>query len=91
MVKHAGAGALEELEGFLTQLRGLGWLRERSPGHFYWKSRGILHFHEDPTGLFADVKLDPKGRFERIRVSTGPEQDELLEELRKQARLPERG
>jgi hypothetical protein len=82
-VKHAGADALEELEGFLVQLRGLGWLRERTPGHFYWKTRGILHFHEGPSGLYADVKLDPKGRFQRVRVSTRPEQDELLEELRK--------
>jgi len=82
-VKHAGADALEELEGLLTQLRELGWLRERTSGHFYWKSRGILHFHEDPTGLYADVKLNPKGRFQRIPVSTRPEQDALLQELRK--------
>jgi hypothetical protein len=35
-----------------------------------------LHFHEDPAGLFADVKLT--GTFERLRVSTAAEQRRLV-------------
>jgi hypothetical protein len=82
-VKHAGVGALEELDGLIRQLRELGWLREPTPGHFYWKSRAIVHFHEDPTGLYADVKLDPQGRFIRTRVSTRAEQDKLVRDIRR--------
>ena len=48
-------------------------LTERTPGSFYRKSSAFLHFHEDPAGLFADVKLNGSG-FERFRVSTKVEQ-----------------
>ena len=36
----------------------------------------FLHFHVDPAGLFADVKLGQS--FERFRVTTDAEQDALL-------------
>ena len=41
----------------------------------------FLHFHEDPAGLFADVKVG--GAFERHRVSTAVEQDDLLAVVRR--------
>ncbi|HUC13202.1 MAG TPA: hypothetical protein VMS00_02000 [Acidimicrobiales bacterium] len=81
-MKHAGAEALEELNGLVTQLRELDWLRETTPGHFYCKSRSIVHFHEDPTGLYADVRLDPQGRFVRMQVNTKVEQDKLVRDIR---------
>jgi hypothetical protein len=86
-VKHAGADALEELSDLIGELRQLGWLREPTPAHFYWKSRAIVHFHEDPTGLYADVRLDLQGRFERRRVSTRAEQDELVHDIRRVGEL----
>jgi hypothetical protein len=82
-MKHAGADALEEIGGLLDQIRTLSWLRERRPGNFYRKSRAFLHFHEDPTGLYADVRLDPQGHFVRTRVSTKAEQEELLRDIRR--------
>ena len=55
-------------------------LRERKRGAFYRGGQGWLHFHEDPAGLFADLKIG--GSFARFRVSTKAEQGALLRELR---------
>lgn len=43
-------------------------LVERSRGVFYRRSRAFLHFHEDPTGLFADVRIGEE--FERLPVNS---------------------
>ena len=45
-------------------------------GVFYRGGQAFLHFHEDPAGLFADVRLEAD--FERFRVSNGAEQAELV-------------
>ena len=66
-MKHAGAQALDRLEPLLARLRGFDALKERSRGVFYFKSRAFLHFHEDPAGLFADVRA-ATGDFERLKV-----------------------
>jgi hypothetical protein len=66
---------LDRLEPLLEALRGLPALKEKSRGVFYRGSRAFLHFHEDPTGLFADVRLDQY--FERVDV-TGPEARQQL-------------
>lgn len=78
-MKHAGPLALAELEPLLSRLRGhpgLG-LVERTPGSFYRRSKAWLHFHEDPAGLFADVKLDG-AVFTRMRITTQDEQHRFL-------------
>lgn len=76
-MKHAGSAALDRLEPLLTQVRDLPGLKETSRGVFYRKGKAFLHFHEDPTGLWADVR--PEGtEFERIRVETGEEQVALF-------------
>ncbi|QUD88483.1 hypothetical protein [Phenylobacterium montanum] len=77
-MKHAGAAALDQLEPLLERLRALGALKERSRGSFYLKSRAFLHFHEDPAGLFADVR-DAEGHdFERHRVDGAERQAAFL-------------
>jgi len=71
-MKHAGDQTLDILEPLLAEIRALPGLIEKKRGTFYRKSRAFLHFHEDPKGLFADVR-DAGGRdFERIDV-TGDE------------------
>lgn len=75
-MKHAGAEALDRLEPLLVELRALPELRERSRGVFYRRSRAFVHFHEDPSGLFADVRVGDE--FERCRVETPDEQTALL-------------
>jgi hypothetical protein len=86
-VRHARAGALDELEPFLQRLRAVPGLVERNRGVFYVRSKAFLHFHEDPSGLHADVRLGSE--FSRFRVQTEEERDELLtriQEVRAQAR-----
>jgi hypothetical protein len=80
-VKHASSAALDELDGLLKDLRGVDGLEERKRGLFYRGSRAFLHFHEDPTGFYADVRLDG-AEFERMRVSTKAERKRLLSRVR---------
>jgi hypothetical protein len=77
-MKHAGPASLAQLAPLLERIRALGHLTERKPGTFYRRSSAFLHFHEDPTGLFADLKTDGKA-FERFAVNSAVEQDTLLE------------
>ena len=92
-MRHATEPALDRLEDLLREIRkGHHTLRERKRGAFYRGGQGWLHFHEDPSGLFADLKMG--GSFARFRVSTKAEQRALLRELRKSLavdRIPGKG
>jgi hypothetical protein len=81
-MKHAGSGALDALEPMLAELRKLDGPKEKKRGVFYLKSRAFLHFHEDPAGLFCDVRLDPRDDFTRRAVNTQQERGTLLKEVR---------
>jgi hypothetical protein len=76
-MKHAGPDSLAALEPLLRKVRQHSTLVERTPGSFYRKSKAYLHFHEDPSGTFADVKLNGV-EFTRVRSSTPEEQTHLL-------------
>jgi hypothetical protein len=80
LVKHAGPEALDRLEPFRGELRSVAGLVEKKPGVFYRKSRAFLHFHEDPSGLHADVRVGDD--FERLRVETDAERAALLRLIR---------
>ena len=80
-MKHAGATALQVLQPLLCSVRSLPGVTERKPGIFYVKSMAYLHFHEDPAGLFADIKLTSSG-FSRYPVKTASEQQALLNAAR---------
>lgn len=81
-MKHASPETLRLLQPLLEALRQLDTLVERTPGAFYLKSRAFLHFHEDPSGLYADVKLD-LATFTRLRVNTQEERAGLLQQVRR--------
>ena len=81
-MKHPSRASLERLAPLLAELRAIAGLIERTPGSFYRRSAAFLHFHEDPTGLFADVKLNLAG-FERLPVNTSAEQAALLRAVRR--------
>jgi hypothetical protein len=76
-MKHAGPATLQTLAPLLARLRALPGLTERSPGCFYRGSKAFLHFHEDPSGTHADVKLEASG-FTRMRADSTSEQDALV-------------
>ena len=78
-MKHAGDAALDELEALLQKIRRYRGLKERKRGSFYRRSAGFLHFHEDPAGFFADLKIGTD--FERFRINTGAERRQLLERI----------
>ena len=85
-MRHAGAAALDRLDGLLREVRRRHpHLRERKRGAFYRGGSAFLHFHEDPEGFFADVKLKEGGDFIRMRVSTAAERKKFLAAARKAA------
>ena len=55
-------------------------LVEKRPGIFYRKSKAFLHFHEDSSGVHADVRFGVE--FERVRVETEEERDALIARVR---------
>jgi hypothetical protein len=78
-MRHAGPEALDGIEELLAKLRKHAVLTERKRGSFYLKSSAFLHFHEDPAGMFADLKI--AGDFQRFRVSTRAEQAAFLRQV----------
>ena len=83
-MRHAREDDLDQIDGLLERIRGIDGLVERQPGKFSRGSESWLHFHVDPAGMFADVKVD--GRFERFRATTRREQDRLVALLRRSVR-----
>jgi len=75
-MRHAGSAALDSVEELLAAVRSHAELREKKRGTFYCRGSGFLHFHEDPAGMFADLKID--GAFERFAVNTMVERRRFL-------------
>jgi hypothetical protein len=79
-MKHAGPRALDELEPLLREIRKIEGPAEKKRGTFYYRGNAMLHFHEDPAGFFADLKVD--GEFVRLAVNTKREEAEFLRRAR---------
>ena len=79
-MRHATPETLREIEPLLDMLRSVSGLLEKRPGVFYRGSEAFLHFHEDPSGLHADVRLGEE--FERVRVETEVEREALMARVR---------
>jgi hypothetical protein len=77
-MRHAREPALDQLEPLLAELRGLSGLTEKSRGTFYRESRAFLHFHEDPAGLFADIRGGDEDDFMRIDVTGAAGRADLM-------------
>ena len=82
-MKHAGEAALAAIASLLMELRRLDGLREPRPGVFYRKSSAFLHFHEDPAGMFADVR-GSEG-WVRMPVNSATERSTFLRQVEKAA------
>jgi hypothetical protein len=80
-VRHARDAALDLLEPLLREIRAIEGLVERKRGIWHRGSRAFLHFHEDPAGLFADLRVGAD--FVRFRVSGAGERRAFLRALRK--------
>jgi hypothetical protein len=86
-MRHASKDALDQLEPLLERIRRFSGLVERQRGVFYRRSRAYLHFHEDPAGLFADVRLTGDA-FERLAVSTAADAEDLLVRIAQSLNTP---
>ena len=75
-MKHACAMAMRNLSDLLEQIRLKQGIKEKKLGIFYRKSKSFLHFHEDPAGLFADLRVGAD--FDRYPVNTKEEWKLLL-------------
>ena len=85
-MKHAGRRTLEALEPLLEELRTIPGLTERKRGIFYRGATAFLHFHEDPAGMFADMRRGAD--FKRYAVNSGTDRARLLRAARAEARVP---
>jgi hypothetical protein len=75
-MKHATSAALGTILQLLDQIRTREGLKEKKLGVFYWKSKSLLHFHEDPAGMFADLNIG--SQFQRFSANSPPEWKILL-------------
>jgi hypothetical protein len=87
-MKHASESTLEGLTPLLERLRSFDALIEKRPGVFYRKNKAFLHFHEDPVGLFVDVRLRVDDPFTRLPVSTPRQQSTLIAKVERALRVP---
>ena len=79
-MKHATPAALDLIEPLLQRVRDLGGLKEKSRGVFYRGSSAFLHFHEDPAGMFADLRADSD--WARYPVNRASEQTGLVRAIK---------
>jgi len=79
-MRHARSVALDQLEDVLAALRGLPLLKERARGVFYLRAQSFTHFHEDPAGLFADLRAGTQ--FDRYPVNNAAERQRFLAAVR---------
>jgi hypothetical protein len=79
-MKHASPAALDRLAQLLVGIRQFERVTEKSRGVFYCRSKAFLHFHEDPAGLFADLRTGSD--WERFRVNSKEQQATLLRRIR---------
>ena len=80
-MKHASAATLSEIRGLLASLRALPGLKEKSASAFYRGGTAFLHFHEDPAGLFVDMKVD--GEWTRRAVNSETARKRLVRDARR--------
>ena len=75
---------LQTLEPLLADVRAIGidGLVEKANGAFYQRRVGILHFHEDADGVYADVKIG--GEWTRVQIDRGHGKRQVISALRKE-------
>ena len=82
MMRHATEMTLAKYPTLLASLRCVEGITEKRPGVFYWKSKAFLHFHEDPGGLYADLRCNADEGLVRVRVHTKGEQSTFVRKVK---------
>ena len=75
---------LQRFGPLVDEVRALGIDRliEKANGAFYQGRVGILHFHEDGDGVYADVKVG--GEWQRVQIDRGQGKRKVIGLLRKE-------
>ena len=60
-------------------------LKEKKKGTFYYKSSAFLHFHDDPSGIFADLKVNKE--WVRYDVTSKKDWPLLMSQIEQQLNL----
>lgn len=81
-MRHATMVALDALDDVIAELRTIDGLSERKRGVFYRRSSAFLHFHEDPAGFFADLRVGPE--WVRLPVNSAGERRRLVAAVRRE-------
>ncbi len=81
-MRHARSDTLDTLEPLIGEIRQLPGLKETARGVFYRRGRAFLHFHEDPRGLFADLRAAEGAAFERFDITAEAGRAALLSAAR---------
>jgi hypothetical protein len=79
-MKHATPTTIKKLAAVLADIRALP-LKEKSPGCFYSKGKGFLHFHEHGDLIFADVTEPEVDK--RYKFNTDAERKRLVAKVKK--------
>jgi len=79
-VKLAPEATLGRVGNLLEALRRETVLAETAHGIFHHRGRAFLHFHQDPAGIFADLKIAET--WVRLAANTKFEQQHLLKRVR---------
>ena len=78
-MKHASPPTLDKIEPLLTAVRGNSGIKEKGRAIFYRKGAAFVHFHEDPAGIFADLKVERE--WLRFPVNTPADRQAFLERV----------
>jgi len=54
-MRHANIKDLSQHALLLEKIRIIPGVTEKTPGHFYYKGRNVIHFHINETELYADI------------------------------------
>ena len=80
-MKHAGPASLDALEPLLAEIRPRVAIDpkivEKKRGSFYRRGKAWLHFHEDPAGIFVDIRAADGKDFDRLKLDETVEAEVL--------------
>ncbi len=57
-MRHATIEDINDHGKLIESLRIIRGIKEKAPGHFYYKGKSVIHFHIDGNSVFADVGND---------------------------------
>lgn len=78
-MKHASPPTFDKIEPLLSAVRGNSGIKEKGRAIFYRRGAAFVHFHEDPAGIFADIKVDSE--WLRFPVNTPADCQVFLERV----------